>query len=218
MTADDLSIATVVSLVSLLVGFGLGYRRSRVSGDSFQNSGEAYLSGLLQSQFPPPDYHLLNHLTLPTKAGSTQIDHVLVSRFGVFVIETKHFRGWIYASADDRQWTQVLHRARFQFLNPIHQNFAHVLAVRELLNFLPADDIVSIVAFTGNAEFKTPVPEGVFHPADLVKYLKGRAREVMPVNRMQFCVGRLEAARLAITRATDVAHIEGLRRKYQKND
>lgn len=39
--------------------------------------------------------------------GTTQVDHILVSRFGVFVIETKDFSGWIFASATDRTWTQV---------------------------------------------------------------------------------------------------------------
>lgn len=42
----------------------------------------------------------------------------------------------------------------------------------------------------------------------------GESAEVMSVNRVQFCVGRLETTRLSITRATDVEHVQGLRRKY----
>lgn len=38
-------------------------------------------------------YHLLHDLTLPTPNGTTQIDHVLVSPYGVFVIETKNMGG-----------------------------------------------------------------------------------------------------------------------------
>jgi hypothetical protein len=34
----------------------------------------------------------------------------------------------------------------------------------------------------------------------------------MSVNRMQFCVGRLETARLAITAQTDLEHIRNLER------
>ncbi len=34
-------------------------------------------------------YHLIKNVTLPTEDGSTQIDHVVVSKFGVFVVETK---------------------------------------------------------------------------------------------------------------------------------
>ena len=35
------------------------------------------------------EYHLLSNVTLPLEQGSTQIDQVIISRFGVFVIETK---------------------------------------------------------------------------------------------------------------------------------
>lgn len=51
------------------------------------------MSRALMKRFVAPDHHLLNHLTLPVGDGTTQIDHVLVSRFGVFVIETKDYRG-----------------------------------------------------------------------------------------------------------------------------
>jgi restriction system protein len=44
------------------------------------------------------DYHLIRNLTLPTGEGTTQIDHVIVSRYGIFVIETKNMSGWIFGS------------------------------------------------------------------------------------------------------------------------
>ena len=34
------------------------------------------------------DYTDINNVTLPTASGTTQIDHVIVSRYGVFVVET----------------------------------------------------------------------------------------------------------------------------------
>ena len=41
-------------------------------------------------------YHRLNNTTLPlANGGSTQIDHVIVSKYGIFVIETKNYKGWI---------------------------------------------------------------------------------------------------------------------------
>jgi len=38
-------------------------------------------------------YTLFKNVTLPTEDGTTQIDHVIVSRYGVFVIETKNMKG-----------------------------------------------------------------------------------------------------------------------------
>jgi restriction system protein len=85
-------IAVLVS-VALVVGFALGRYRTHV----FQNRSEAKVSRALKMRFVAPDYHLLNHVTLCLKDGTTQIDHVLVSRFGIFVVETKEYKGWIFA-------------------------------------------------------------------------------------------------------------------------
>ena len=200
--------AFIAVLVALIIGFALGRQRKYL----FQNGGEATVSHTLRARFAAPDYHLLNHVTLRLKNETTQIDHVLVSRFGVFVIETKNYNGWIFAGARDRYWTQVFYRARFRFQNPIHQNYKHVCAVRELLEFLPAEAIVPAVVFTGTAEFKTPIPDGVFTLADFMAYVAGHSKEILSISRVQLCVGRLETSRLSISRETDVEHIERLRR------
>jgi len=200
----------IANLVALVVGFALGRYQTHV----FQNRGEARLSRALTARLAPPDYHLLNHLTLRLKDETTQIDHVLVSRFGVLVIETKDYKGWIFAGPGDRYWTQVLYRAKYRFQNPIRQNYRHVCAIQELLDFLPPEVIVPIVVFIGHAEFKTTIPDGVFTLAGFLAFIEGHTTEVMSANRLQFCVGRLETARLSITKTTDVEHVQQLRRRY----
>lgn len=209
----------IVALVALAVGYIIGRRRTNYfSTYYFQNRGEAALSRALLGRFMPPDYHLLNHVTLRHEGETTQIDHILVSRFGVFVIETKDFSGWIFADSLDRYWTQVLFRVRFQFQSPIHQNYKHVCAVRELLDFLPPDAVQSIVVFAGTAQFKTAIPKGVYRPWEFLAYVERQTAEVMSANRVQLTVGRLEVARLSISKATDVEHVQRLRSKYGNID
>jgi Nuclease-related domain len=206
--------AAIAVLVALVIGFALGRHRTRI----FQNRSEARVSRALNSRFIAPNYHLLNHVTLRLKNETTQIDHVLVSRYGVFVIETKDYKGWIFAGQNDRFWTQVLYRAKFKFQNPIRQNYRHVCAIQELLDFLPPDAIQPIVVFTGDAEFKTTIPDGVFTLAEFLAYVDRQTTEIMSANRVQFCVGRLETARLAITRTTDVEHVQQLRSRYGNDE
>jgi hypothetical protein len=201
--------------LALIVGFAIGrYRAYRVySTFGFQNRGEVLLSRVLLKTFCSPDYHLMNHITLQMKDGTTQIDHILVSRFGVFVIETKDYKGWIFANATQASWTQVLFKFKFRFQNPVFQNIRHVRAVQGLLDFLPPGAIKSAVVFTGEAEFKTSTPEGVFSISELIEYLRDQTAEVMSANRVQFCVGRIETARLAISRQTDVEHVQSIERR-----
>lgn len=220
-------ILLIVSSVGLaaasVLGFLIGRWRSSIASGhrsfgtwrfpSFQNAGEELVSRVLFAHFRAPDYHLMNHVTLRMDDGTTQVDHILVSRFGVFMIETKDYSGWIFANETEAKWTSVHYRLKHRFQNPIRQNFRHILAVQNLLEFVPRDAIKSVVVFCGNAEFKTDVPAGVVHVEALVSYLKQHSVELLALNRMQYAVGRLETARLALSGKTDVEHVESLRRR-----
>ena len=37
------------------------------------------------------EYKVINNIVLKSGAGTTQIDHLIISDFGIFVIETKNF-------------------------------------------------------------------------------------------------------------------------------
>jgi len=202
-------LATVWSL-----GFLFGWTLGRWRQAEAENQGEVAVRRHLTRHFTSPDYHLLNHVTLPTDDGTTEIDHILVSRFGIFVLESKHYKGWIFGNSSSSKWTQVLFRVRYRFQNPIHQNWKHVATVAKLLDFLPAEHIHSVVVFTGDATFKTEKPPGVVSIDDLKLYLDGFKVEALTENRLQFFVGRLECHRKALTQQTDVEHVAHLRRKF----
>lgn len=197
----------------LAMGFFLGRTRSYRT-TVFQNRGEALVSQIILENFGPPDYHLINHATLQMENGTTQVDHILVSRFGVFVVETKDYTGWIFGSASQRNWTKVLFKVKYSFQNPIHQNLRHVRAVRQLLSFLPPDSIKSVVVFTGDAEFKTEVPLGVIYASGLAEFLKSYDDEIISTDQLQLSVGRLEIARYSISGETDIEHARNLERRH----
>ncbi len=71
------------------------------------------------------------YLPRPDGKGTTQVDHVVISEFGVFVIETQNLSGWIFGRAEDASWTQQVYRKRQRFQNPLHQNKLHVRALQK---------------------------------------------------------------------------------------
>src|SRR6185312_4271363 len=187
----------MTDIVVAIVCFWLGVLVGRWRRGLDENCGEAAVRRALTEHFPSSDYHLLNNVTLPTSDGTTQIDHILVSRYGIFVIESKHYAGWIFADAKSPQWTQVLYQTRYKFQNPLHQNRKHVAAVAHLLEFLDTSQLHSLVVFTGDAKIKTAIPSGVLALTQLATYVTNFHDEVLSENRMQFCVGRLECCRMA---------------------
>ncbi|GAA5193607.1 hypothetical protein GCM10025772_24840 [Ferrimonas gelatinilytica] len=98
--------------------------------------------------------------------------------------------------------------------NPVRQNFKHLKAVMQLLDFLPYDAFTPVVIFTGEAEFKTGRPKGVSSPEELLHHMKSTPPAVMSVNRMAFSVGRLTCARYSLTEKTDIEHQLYLDRKF----
>ena len=207
-------LKNVATLAYVLVAVAIGFALGRYRVYRLQNRGEALFMRSLKNHFKGPDYHLMNNVTLRLNDGSTQVDHILVSKFGVFVIETKDYKGWIFASSEQAKWTQVIFKQKFRFQNPIRQNFRHVRAVQDSLDFLSLSAIRSAVVFTGDAEFKTDVPEGVFSVEGFIEYLQAQTEEIISLNRVQFCVGRLESERLALTRQTDIEHVRALQRRH----
>ncbi|MDX4062705.1 NERD domain-containing protein [Aliarcobacter skirrowii] len=102
---------------------------------------------------------------------TTQIDHIIVSQNGIFVIETKNMRGWIYCSENSKLWTQIVYKQKNTFQNPIHQNYFHIKALSEVLN-IDNKNIHSIVVFIGESQFKTSIPKNVFNDNQYITYIK----------------------------------------------
>ena len=112
----------------LFIVFVAGFAALLYRGSSTAKGarGEARVSTTLTKALDQSTYHILNDVTLPAQAGTTQIDHIVVSRYGIFVIETKNMAGRIYGDADQSQWTQVLRRRKSRFQNPLWQNYKHI--------------------------------------------------------------------------------------------
>lgn len=80
--------------------------------------------------------------------ATSQIDHILVSTRGIFVIETKSHIGKIIGSEQAQYWEQRLSGQSRSFYNPLLQNASHVKVLKKLLSFVPDEAFVSVIVFT----------------------------------------------------------------------
>jgi hypothetical protein len=157
------------------------------------------------------EYRLFDDLTLPARDGTTQIDHVVISRFGVFVIETKNMKGWIFGSADQATWTQVVFRRKSKFQNPIRQNYKHLKAVQEFLH-LKAHTLHGVVAFVGSGIPKSAMPLGVvWGVQSLADYIKSKRIAVLNEDEVRAFSESLSGGNFQSTIRTRSAHIRHLK-------
>lgn len=174
--------------------------------------GEFVVNRAFRKHLNPETYHLLHDVTLPTTDGSTQIDHVVVAVFGIFVIETKNMSGWIFGSANNKHWTQTFHRRKFTFQNPLRQNFKHVKSVEEVTG-LPESKLHSLVIFTGSAKFKTPMPSNVTRRASGVMYILSFDQEILSAEDVSAALAAIQDVRFSPGSMTNRKHIKSLSKR-----
>lgn len=120
--------------------------------------GEQYSAEVLYEL--PDDYKVLNSVMLRYGEYTTQIDHIVFSIYGIFVIETKNYSGLITGSGHSDEWIQFLYNQKHYFKNPIYQNYGHIKTLSKILD-LPENKFVSIVAFTNSADLQLTDAEEV---------------------------------------------------------
>lgn len=124
--------------------------------------GEKFVIRAALRKLDPPIYQHFHDLFLPRLDGQgiTRIGHVVVSAFGVLVIDARKYRGWITDTSGPDEWTQQVYHRSSQLRNPVAGNQLNLGALRAVLG-LPANRFQPMVFFIGGAGFKTPIPENV---------------------------------------------------------
>jgi restriction system protein len=177
--------------------------------------GEYLVARSFKKHLDPEIYTVLHDVTLPVRDGTTQIDHIVVSPFGVFVIETKNMSGWIFGSSKNKRWTQTFRRKKFSFQNPLRQNFKHLKAVSETTG-LPESKLRSVVIFTGAAEFRTAMPANVTTRAGGVFYIRTLRARILSDPEIGDALSALRGERLKRGVVTNRSHVRQLKTKRKQ--
>ncbi|WP_165673279.1 nuclease-related domain-containing protein [Metapseudomonas otitidis] len=179
--------------------------------------GKGYIGELLVRlfahwQLDRQTYQRLHNVTLNTPDGTTQIDHVFLSRYGIFVLETKNMSGWIFGSEQQAQWTQKLYKHSYKFQNPLRQNYKHLKALEATLGIAP-EHLHSVITFVGGSTFKTAMPANVTEGIGFIRYIKSFQQPVFSDAQVATLVRTLQTGRRAPTLATHREHVQNLQRR-----
>lgn len=198
-------------LIALLLLIFVPFRGStRLKGQT----GEEEVRRIIERHLDPLIYREFLDVTVLVGERTTQIDHIYVSPFGIFVIETKNMSGWIFGNAYHPQWTQVIYRSKARFQNPLRQNYGHIKALESLLG-LPLTTFKSVVVFAGNCTFKTEMPPEVRTCSDLIDYITSfHSRILTDVQIAEIC-DKIQILRLEPSLRTHRDHVNSLRRRHR---
>lgn len=132
--------------------------------------GEKNVAKILSS-LPSAQYKIINDILLESNGKTVQIDHLIISVYGIFVIETKNYKGRITGSDNSEYWMKNIYGNKYIFYNPIKQNEAHIFALKNRLN-LSIDKFISIIVFSNEADLRVNTDYNVIYLTQIKKLIK----------------------------------------------
>ena len=130
---------------------GPAARRPKVEATRIGELGEHKIN--IQLDQLPKECRYLSDLLIPnpkSRSGYSQIDHLVISPYGLFVIETKNYNGEIKGARKDRYWRVS---NRFNMYNPLMQNYGHIKAVELQIPAYKRVKFISMISFTMRCRF-----------------------------------------------------------------
>ena len=213
MLSAFLPFVFLIGLVTVLAAALRVFVRPRLKGFL----GEACINMRVRRDLDPGTYHLITNVTLPTPSGTTQIDHVIVSRYGIFVLETKAYKGWIFGGEHDAQWTQSIFKHKQRFQNPLRQNYKHTRTLSDLTG-IPHEYFKSLVVFVDDAEFKTTLPANVVRLQGFVPYIKSHATPIIRSEQVPEVVAAIQEWAGTVSDEHKRQHVKNLRCHHRPVD
>lgn len=162
------------------------------------------------------EYHVFNDVYIRSNGRSVQIDHVVISRYGVFVIETKNYKGWVYGSENSEHWTQNIYGYKYQLYNPIRQNASHVCAICNLLS-ITRDKTIPIVVFAGSATVRCSTNCHVVYLSQLRRVIDGHKSVLFADDQVLQMIGKLTDA-LVTDRNRHREHVQEVQRQVAEKE
>lgn len=169
----------VFFIILLLIITGISYYLKKVVVPKIKGAyGEHQVSRKLR-RLKKSKYIVLNDILLEYGNGTTQIDHIVISKSGIFVIETKNYKGWIHGHEKSEYWSQTLYKYKNKFRNPIKQNWVHVYALKSVLSKLYSHKFFPIIVFTGSGKLKNITSNlPVIYTKQLLKTIRKNSKEL----------------------------------------
>lgn len=163
-------------------------------------------------------YKVFSNVTILLPDNKTsQIDHVVVSRHGVFVIETKNYKGEITINERTGYWTQSFSRNSYDFYSPIKQNEGHISALKYILK-TKQSPFFNIVCFVGEATFtNAQLPEGVAtNIRQAIRIIRGHKKKVMKSAQAGELIENIKRRRMKNNRRTRKLHLKNVKAKQRR--
>lgn len=203
----EILIAIIILAAFILILY-LKHRLSSASHKGWVGERRVY-SRLLDL---PDEYNIFDDVMIPKKNGkTTQIDHIVVSPYGIFVIETKNYQGIIIGNGSANDWKQNIWGNEYKLFNPAIQNYAHIAALKQFLPKYSHRFIHNIVTFPNETKLNLfGISEHVVHYNNLRPTILTYSNRVLTDGQMHEVINAIHANNI-LDKEQRKAHIQSVK-------
>ena len=176
--------------------------------------GEGMVRATMAFTLPKDVYKIFNNVMLFDGEKSIQIDHIIASVYGIFVVETKNYSGSIYGNENSKSFTQYVGRQRNVFYSPIKQNKGHIYALNKVVGRYP---YTSVVIFLGEAKLKVRSTTFVGTPLNASHFIRSFNDVKLTDEQLNDFITKLENSNVSdfISNREHVANVNYNLEKYE---
>lgn len=97
---------------------------------------------------------MLFNVYIPNRSGAmTELDIIMITTKGIYVVENKNYSGWIFGDENSKNWCETIKGKKFFFYNPVKQNKSHIKNLEKVLQ-IGDEKYISLIIFNANANLK----------------------------------------------------------------
>lgn len=179
--------------------------------------GEYRVSQVLEKV--PFEHRMIFNCYIPNQKGDkTELDIIMISTKGIFVIENKNYNGWIFGDEKSKNWCQTIYNTKNFFYNPVKQNRSHIKNLENILK-IGEGKYVSVITFNSNANLKKIHTESenlyVLSYNKISDFFKNYKRENCLTTKEIEAIYQKLIPGTQLTSEEKKAHIERIKKEYK---
>lgn len=159
---------------------------------------------------------------IPNRSGDkTELDIVMISAKGIYIVENKNYSGWIFGDEQSKNWCETLKGKKYFFYNPVKQNKSHIKNLEKVLN-IGQEKYISLITFNRNANLKKINTESpdlyVKSYVQLKSFIKEQEKQANRLNHEE--IENIYKTLFPSTQLSDQEkqeHIERIKKQYKKS-
>lgn len=179
--------------------------KAEVKGET----GETLVRIVLGKNIENEQYVIHNLIVEDGEGQTSQIDHVLINEYGIWVIETKNWSGEIYGNDEEKKWVQVLPDGKLvPIYSPVKQNWKHIFSLKKFISdTIPIHSLVVIL----HADISNVDSKNVVYVSDLKNRIAHGGKQHISVEEINECYQRLY--QMKVNQISDEEHTKNVLNK-----